>query len=99
LNCFGKIGTTDSLISGDLKKRSRTCGSLKIQRTTTCWFFQSNFVPEYPWYLGQLQHTFVEKLNNFENFISTNKIFLKIQYFPSQIFVIWGKKKQLISKP
>jgi hypothetical protein len=29
----------------------------------------------------------IGKLINFEIFISTNKIFLKIQYFPSQIFL------------
>jgi hypothetical protein len=29
------------------------------------------------------------KKNNVESFISTNKIFLKIQYLPSQFFVIW----------
>jgi len=41
---------------------------------------------------------FVEQLIKFEIFISNNKIFLKINYFPSQIFVFWEKKKINISE-
>jgi hypothetical protein len=38
--------------------------------------------------IWQLQHMFVQQLIKFEIFISKNKIFLKIHYFPSQSFVI-----------
>jgi len=41
---------------------------------------------------------FVEQLIKFEIFISNNKIFLKIHYFPSQILVFWEKQKFNISE-
>jgi hypothetical protein len=36
----------------------------------------------------------VKCLISFQIFISTSNIFLKIQYFPSHIFVTWKEQKQ-----
>ncbi len=68
-----------------LKERKFSMKILNLQEYFICWNFKSQILMNYLTNMSQSCQGLTTVIT-FEIFISTNKIFLKIQYFPSQFF-------------
>ncbi len=81
-----------------LKERKFSMKILNLQEYFICWNFKFQILMNYLTNMSQSCQGLTTVIT-FEIFISTNKIFLKTQYFPSQFFLrifFWVKSSSFL---